>query len=490
MNAHPLDKSRRIIERLIIEGALVLETPTHLGNGDTDGIVDMPLLLDEATKAALLPGTSLAGALRNYLREHRNGFGASRPRTDKVVEGLFGAEKGNDKGSQSALLIDDALAEKPRIELRDGVRIDPATRTAKIDFRDGRPRGFKYDYQLLEAGTTFNLRMELLLTENDDQVSLKKGLATVLQGLQQGEIAIGLRKRRGFGRCKVNEWRVTCYDLTTSAGLLAWVAQDHPAWVTSSDCNPGADIAQLLGVTIDKNEDQRNICHLHAQFALDSSLLIRSGFGNQDQGPDTVHLHARQSNGERQAILPGTSLAGVLRHRATRILRTLGGSHVAVDQFIDTMFGPQEIQKGQRKGKASRLVVNETTVHAANELIQNRIRIDRFTGGAYESALFNEQPVFGLSHTRIAIDLQLRNPRDSELGLLLLLLKDFWTGDLPLGGESSIGRGRLKGKEATVSVNRQELYRFQETSGSDLDIVGDRAKMENLVTALLKEVSS
>jgi len=36
------------------------------------------------------------------------------------------------------------------------------------------------------------------------------------------------------------------------------------------------------------------------------------------------------------------------------------------------------------------------------------------------------------------------------VGLLLLLLKDLWTGDLPLGGESSVGRGRLKGKTASL----------------------------------------
>jgi hypothetical protein len=33
---------------------------------------------------------------------------------------------------------------------------------------------------------------------------------------------------------------------------------------------------------------------------------------------------------------------------------------------------------------------------------------------------------------------------------LLVLLKDLWTGDLPLGGESGVGRGRLRGLSATL----------------------------------------
>ena len=45
----------------------------------------------------------------------------------------------------------------------------------------------------------------------------------------------------------------------------------------------------------------------------------------------------------------------------------------------------------------------------------------------------------------------MRQPKDYEVGLLLLLLKDLWTGDLPVGSTSNIGRGRLQGKESTIT---------------------------------------
>ena len=35
-----------------------------------------------------------------------------------------------------------------------------------------------------------------------------------------------------------------------------------------------------------------------------------------------------------------------------------------------------------------------------------------------------------------------RDEFEAQAGLLLLVLKDLWSGDLPLGGESSVGRGR------------------------------------------------
>jgi CRISPR/Cas system CSM-associated protein Csm3 (group 7 of RAMP superfamily) len=490
MSAHPLAKSRQISGRWVIEGDLVLQTPTHLGNGDTDGIVDMPLLLDEATGRALLPGTSLAGALRNYLRERRHGF--EQRAADALIEALFGGEKGNDEGNQSALIIDDALGAMPQIELRDGVRIDPITRTAKIDVDNGILRGYKYDLQLLEAGTTFPLRMELLLSRGNDQQQVNRMLALALHGLETGEIAIGLRKRRGFGVCRVERWRVTRYDFTKTTDLLAWLAEDHPDWkVTPGDQQSGQRIADLLGVNLDHVEDRRNLCRIHAQFIIDGSLLIRAGFGEQDRGPDTVHLHSARPGGARKPVLSGTSLAGALRHRAERILRTIGNAAQATT-MIDNMFGPARITSGDKqKARSSRLIVSETVIENPVNLVQNRIRIDRFTGSVHGTGLFNEQPVFGKNDTLVTITLTLRNPQDAEIGLLLLLLKDLWTGDLPLGGEVGIGRGRLKGVEAVIETPQ---YKAKPLTISAVDgdrrlTVSDRSTLERYVAALHTEAT-
>ncbi len=490
MSVHPLAISRQISERWVIEGDLVLQTPTHLGNGDTDSIIDMPLLLDEATGKALLPGTSLAGALRNYLREHRHGF--EQRVADALIEALFGGEKGNDDGHQSALIIDDALGAMPQIELRDGVRIDPITRTAKIDVDNGILRGYKYDLQLLEAGTTFLIRMELLLSRSNDQQQMKQMLALALHGLEAGEIAIGLRKRRGFGVCRVERWRVTRYDFTKPADLLAWLAEDHPDWkVTPGDQRSGQHIADLLGVSLEHVEDRRNFCRIHARFIIDGSLLIRAGFGEQDRGPDTVHLHSARPGGARKPVLAGTSLAGALRHRAERILRTIGNSDWAM-QKIDSMFGPAEITGGNKqKPRSSRLIVSETVIENPVNLVQNRIRIDRFTGSVHGTGLFNEQPVFGKNDTLVTIDLTLRNPQDAEIGLLLLLLKDLWTGDLPLGGEVSIGRGRLKGVEAVIETphHKAKPLTIRAVDGDKRLTVSDRSILERYVAALHTEAT-
>src|SRR5690606_32603670 len=136
---------------------------------------------------------------------------------------------------------------------------------------------------------------------------------------------------------------------------------------------------------------------------------------------------------------------------------------------------------------ASRVMVTETVMqNVKTDLVQNRVSIDRFTGGARETALFSEQPAFGGNDTNVTIDLRLVNPKDHEIGLLLLLLKDLWTGDLPLGGESSVGRGRLEGERAILTHQSDGASRTWEiiTTGQGLTVNGDRDALERFVTAL------
>jgi len=85
---------------------------------------------------------------------------------------------------------------------------------------------------------------------------------------------------------------------------------------------------------------------------------------------------------------------------------------------------------------------------------------------------------------RVELELELRNPKDYEIGLLLLLLKDLWTGDLPIGGESSIGRGRLQGLSAEIS-RKSEYWEIKEGGQVTEDV---QKKLEGFVKALNNKV--
>jgi CRISPR/Cas system CSM-associated protein Csm3 (group 7 of RAMP superfamily) len=446
-NQHWL-KSREISERIIIEGELELVTPAHFGTGDADSLTDMALLRDESEGRALLPGASIAGALRSYWRERTKGY--EREKQHSVLFGARRAETNEDQAYQSALIVEDALGELPQIEVREGVAIDATTRTAEDKKL--------FDMEVLRAGTRFGLRFEVLLPKNKDTAKqLCRDLVLALEGLENGEINLGARKRRGLGKCQVREWRVQRYDLVTREGLLAWLAEGR-AWNDRTVVAPkaGKQIATLLDVTTSHEVDRRDRFEIAVTLRLTGSLLIRSGSGEAAKGPDVVHLRGTAIRADRppapdEPIVSGTSLAGVLRARAQRIAQTLAPGTRQAETLIHVMFGVGPADHATGKSQASRVSAQETVVEGARTLVQNRIRVDRFTGGAMDSYLFNEAPVFGGDNSQVTFQLSLRNPQDHEIGLLLLLLKDLWTGDLPVGGESGIGRGRLAGKSATLS---------------------------------------
>ncbi len=432
-------RGRGIVERVEIGGTLVLETPTHLG-GEAEGLTDMPLLRDARDgRTPLLTGTSIAGALRNYLHEYLEGYRQRITARERASQ-LFGEVTGK-ASVQSWLLVDDALGREVGVELRDGVALEPKTRTAK--------EGGKFDIELLQAGTTFPLSFELLLTA--DNQHLLPLLALALRGLERGEIGLGSRKRRGLGQCRVTEWRVRCYDLTMPRGLVAWLAGD------AAGEEIGKHIAALLDGDLTNFEDRREAFTLEGDFQLRNSLLIRSGSGAADD-PDMIHLRSKREEGE-VPILSGTSLAGVVRARALRIANTIH-SREKGQTLINEMFGRRN-GDSEKPPTGSRVVTHETEVKGASDLVHGRVKIDRFTGGAYPQALFFQQPVFGGDGSQVRLQLELRQPRTYEIGLLLLVLKDLWTGDLPLGGESSVGRGRLQGKRATLTLKGREKITWE-----------------------------
>ena len=483
---------RQIIRRIVVKGILTLTTPTCLSNGDTDSPVNIALLQDSISNHALLTGASIAGALRNYLREYEYGYGTkeSDPEAEKssLAIALFGGMRQDDDGEQSPLIVHDAVSNKPPdVELRDGVSIDGTTGTVLVNKDDEGEiiGGAKYDLALLAAGTEFPLYFELLVDQAADEQKLKAALAIALSGLEQQEIGLGMKKRRGFGRCQVKAWDVWQFNLQENSDRLAWLTFGR-SWAENYASSPQqGSIAQGLNIT-PTQVDKRLFFKIEARMKLDSSLLIRSGQAEDKRAPDVVHLRSWR-NGQLEPVLSGTSLAGVLRHRANRIINTIRGAADSANiLLVDRLFG--FVDESQKKAASSRLIVHESVVEDGADLIQNRIAIDRFTGSAYHGALIDEQPVWGIDSTFVNLEMMLRSPSESEIGLVLLLLKDLWTGDLPVGGEVSIGRGRLCGDRAILTHRTNGQTTEWKLTKEGQPEQGDATDLQNFIDALWEEI--
>ena len=170
-----------------------------------------------------------------------------------------------------------------------------------------------------------------------------------------------------------------------------------------------------------------------------------------------VHLHSND-----KPVIPGTSFAGAFRHRADLIATAIGWEkHEDDADTVCEMFGPvhkqgEEHDESENIGlSASRVTIEERLVENVKPQWQDRVAIDRFTGGSLQSALFNEKPVYPCpmkttTETNVRLRLTLEEPDKAEIGLLLLTLRDFWYGHAALGGETSNGRGTLQGIKAKL----------------------------------------
>lgn len=454
--------------RIYASGIWKLQTVAHFG-GDETGIADMCLLQDADGKP-FIPGSSIAGAARSFLARqclswatYKDGLTQETPELKRL---FGGGEKPNaeEPGTMSALILADApcvseLMERP---IRDGVRIEADTGIAADKA--------KFDVEVVERGTEFKLELECIIRKADapDENKLKSLFLALLHAFEQGDIRLGARTRRGYGRGKVASWEIRDLQMCNPQHVIAWLRDDLQA-IPKSKLKPKS-----------LQTDQQRHFRIEADFELRTSLLIRSASADPkalDEVPDTTHLHSNE-----KPVIPGTSFGGAFRHRAALIANALGWEKKDKDMdAVCDMFGPvHEQDKKSEETKqtdlwASRVFIEERLVENVKLQWQDRVAIDRFTGGSLQSALFNEKPVYPCSlktekETNVRFSLILEEPEKAEIGLLLLTLRDFWNGHAALGGETSNGRGTLQGiKAKLVYKDTDETSNIKEWKLMDTD---------------------
>ena len=403
---------------LKVTGTIVNDTSILIGSGQ-DERSDADVLLDEVSNMPYIPSTSFVGVLRRIL----NDSGLDNDQLDK----LFGYTKGKDVAA-SKFSCSDLLPvgeHRPQIVIRDNVKIDSKTGIAE----DKK----KFDFEVVEPGAVFNLS---LICKYDDEVPKDFALQTISSLkmlINEGSFRLGKKTMSGLGKISwKNGLTVQDYDFSIKNSVIAWL------------CGKDGVKADLPDVTL---KSAKNEFRLDAWFDLKTSLIVRS-YPGDPTSPDATNLKSAGRN-----IIPGTSIKGAIRARAERILNTLDSKPDDTDSILKSMFGYVDDTDRKKKAIKSRVRVEETELCKEKfaELIQSRVKIDRFTGGAINGALFDSMPLFRRGKSKdqkdkvINIRITLQNPKEHEKGLLLLILKDLWTGDLALGGEKNVGRGVLQG---------------------------------------------
>ncbi|GAB4263948.1 RAMP superfamily CRISPR-associated protein [Thermincola ferriacetica] len=468
-----------VLGKIVLE--IEMENVSPLLIGSEGELMDTEVLKDSEGQP-YIPGTSIIGVLRHLLEE--------QGKKQEAVMVLGGPDR------QSAVQVTDAcpVCEDIVIAKRDGVRIDVKTGTAMDQY--------KFDYEIIEPGCVFRFRIIATVRETDhstggqeekkwpDRDTLEKYLHLYAAMIKSGQVRLGRMTTKGFGRMQLVSARKRFLDFSRPSDLAAWLKNSYTMTGLTEE---------ELALDVPDNEFT-----VDAWFDIVNSLIVRGYTGSIDE-PDAVNIaYAKKDpQGNTRYVLPGTSVKGALRHRALRIINTLGGDprKSIGEQMLKDFMGwagekDDEAKSGSKKKSTddkfkSRLIVEETVINNAAAELQHRIRIDRFTGGVIEGALFDSRPLWplaGKSGPMVNIRLTVKNAREWEKGLVMLLLKDLWTEDLAVGGEKSIGRGVLRGVRAEVKDAGKSL-KIIDADGK-LNLYNEHGLLEELercVKALAEE---
>lgn len=194
-------------------------------------------------------------------------------------------------------------------------------------------------------------------------------------------------------------------------------------------------------------------------------LLIRSGRTGADPSRPDLEWVRTTLDGRPTVYVPGSSLKGVMRAHAERLLRGEGvritGTFDGVKAFdqrssggevwkgtsplgrtfgtlhLRSAFSVSDLLPGGREASGSEARAAEVEEANLTER-RNGVAIDRLLGSAKGGALFDQEVVVG---GRFDGRLVMRNPQLYQLALVLIVLRDMDEGFVQLGSGSSRGNG-------------------------------------------------
>ena len=399
---------KAIINRKVLYVQVQLISPLSVSSGENEW-TDSDILRDKEGNP-FVTGSSLAGAMRAYLGKKKN---------EDSLMGYSGKDKNQDDiGKMSSLFISDlTFDEDPVTGVRDGVALDK-NKTAISES--------KFDIEIIEARAKAHFYMELTVREGDNEAEMNQELANIFTGINEGEIRIGSKKTRGFGEFKVlsvknREYGKENYlDYALAYKENTWKAEENQLddWLKQADWN-----AQMI--------------HIEVPLRMRGGISIRQYAARKGE-PDYIHL-----TDHGIPVIPGSSLAGAIRHRIQDILEELKQNQIKLPKNISDIINIAFGYVNGNEACASNIIIGESEIKGASPLTMVRTGVSRFESAVKSGALYKEKMyVDGELSLEIAVR-KSQNPEDSRwvMGLLLLAIKDLQNGLLAVGGQTAIGRG-------------------------------------------------
>ena len=298
-------------------------------------------------------------------------------------------------------------------------------------------------------------------------------------GLFRSErISFGGRRGAGWGRVRPDArpdadfWTLTRAPLGSCDDLVSWLSggQDMAGTITPVDCG-GPDRMRITvewnsptGILVaDPRISEAELKRKRQEKEKRERAAQEAGRSGEQGDVRDDYVPARQmrtdtAQGER-LVLPGSSVRGALRSRASRIARTiLAARRAPVEDWSDTdvhaqLAGDPVLVRdlfGSTEQHGALTVLDTLAVPGSSRLIPHNAG-DRWTGGVAGGALYGEE-VHDAQWGDLTLELNPGsfspradvNRRRAAWCLLGLVLAELAAGALPLGSRGTRGLGQVR----------------------------------------------
>lgn len=438
----------RQIARILAEAV----SPIAVGTGESDILTDAPVAHD-FNGLPNIPATSIAGVIRHALDIKDDN------------ESIFGYhDKKGGKGSQ--VIFSDAL-----FVGKDGKTIDgfsdidwsdefyriylnlPIRQHVRIDSNGTAEKGGKFDNEVVYKGTRFIFEIELYSEENMD-----KEFNEILSILYKDTLRFGSGIHNGYGKLKIIECQTATLNLSTP--------EDLQCYLSKSSCL-ATEWKRFKPLTTIFSQDNKMWTTYQLQLSPIDFFMFGSGLGDSEADNTPMTESIIQWTGTKpfvkkeQVLIPASAIKGALAHRTAyhynRIQKLFVKNADNIEQEIDTeakigndnpavraIFG--YIQNGRTSH--GNILISDIIQGEANTKVFYHNRIDVFTGGTIDGALFQEKNVWGRNCT-YSLEIIVANNALAETSYRDAFersLSDICNGLLPLGGAVNRGNGTFTGK--------------------------------------------
>ena len=409
---------------------------------------------------------------------------------DKVADGL-----------ETALALEPEFATLLKLPLRDHVRINDKG----VADKDGYG---KFESELLPKGVRFVFEIELWGTDedqdnwNDILDSIKHPTFRIGGGTRKG---FGQLKVINCWQRVLNLKSKEDFDLYLNKTSQITIPSDISFKEYENSSKGKSNATKFIHYKLDLVS--RDFFLFDGQFEMDDKTIkaLKLGQKRTDMTPKMEQILTWTGNhpsvSSSKWLLPATSIKGAIAHRVAfhynkkvgnKIITEEGPLLKEIENFIQsnanasltedktkelkvkigtyrqlldtknssknfvgeqniavkTLFGEALDYKNKDKGQRGKVLFSDVYIDRENgtEKILNHVSIDRFTGGALETALFSEKVVGSKAPYTLEIWVEKSALEDEDIKYAFeQTLKDLAKEQLPLGGGTMRGHGMMKG---------------------------------------------